>query len=686
MAAVTSEKFGLPLQMKFEKQAAPLVFLAAGLLCYVLRVTVWFTAVPGDLGDARFNSVVLEHLFQWLTGDAASLWMPSYYFPAQGTLAFSDNHFGSGLFYIIFRLMGLSRELSFDGWFAVGQVLNFVSMYMVMRKLDFSPVASATAGFIFAFSLPSMAQESHAQLTWRFAIPPACLSFVQLVQERRAVRLAQLAGWATLQFYCSIYLGVFMSYLLAAMAAAMLVPGFRPSPLARADIKHSVAQNWGMFTLTFLFAAATGWLLLQYHSVSKSYGMVRSIAEVIPMLPRPQSYLLADNAPAYRWLARNLSAPPVRHEHQLFLGFVPLLLSFLALARAGSVATSPAMRRLLGMSVAITLLLMACTLRVGERSLYDFALTLPGIASIRAVSRVVLVMMFPVAIMAAIGAEHLLSRRATRWVATWLVLAALSLETLAYQPFGTDFAKWRERLSPLATLAEKASMQADSVLYVSGRAEDPFYLTELDAMVFAQDRKMATLNGYSGYAPIGTIDASPCISASVRVDGISDSVLTRQNMSPDSLLNRTVWLQAEKCPLVHASTDTATNPPDEAQAKKIRLSATVSESSATSLSAKLRIQNDGGSTLQTLSKNGHPLMLVWRFMPSEAKGVDWGPWQTLALTLAPGEYEELQYSIPKPIVPGTYELEFTLVAQGYRWLHEMGMSIARTQVTIASPR
>lgn len=40
------------------------VFLAAGTFAYLLRAVDYFTAVPGDLNDARFNSVILEHVFQ----------------------------------------------------------------------------------------------------------------------------------------------------------------------------------------------------------------------------------------------------------------------------------------------------------------------------------------------------------------------------------------------------------------------------------------------------------------------------------------------------------------------------------------------------------------------------------------------------------------------------------------------
>ena len=78
-----------------------------GCLGYLLPAVGYFTMIPGDLGDARFNSVVLEHGYQWLTGQAAQLWSPSFFYPFERVLGLSDNHFGSGWSYILLRTFGL---------------------------------------------------------------------------------------------------------------------------------------------------------------------------------------------------------------------------------------------------------------------------------------------------------------------------------------------------------------------------------------------------------------------------------------------------------------------------------------------------------------------------------------------------------------------------------------------------
>jgi len=524
---------------------APGLLLLAGLVFYVHRATAGFTSVPGDLGDPRFNSVILEHLFQWVRGDAASLWTPSFFYPTTGTLAFSDNHFGSGPIYVLLRWFGLSRELAFDGWFAIGFVLNFAAMYFVMRRLAFSALPASVAAFIYTFGLPALAQEAHAQLGYRFAIPMAYLYFLQFMRERRMDQLARVAAWGALQFFCSIYLGVFMAYLLAATALAMRLPSLRPLRSTTMAPETTRARKVALL-IALACALATAALLLQYHLISRSYGFRPSVSDLISMLPRPQSYLVADAVGAYGWMTNAVQGVPSRNEHQLFLGFAPLALSLWAILMLRGAALAPR-RQLLLQCLATLAMLVFVTLCIGNLSLYRIAAALPGVSSIRAVTRIVLVMLLPVAVMAAIGVEHLMRLRGVRWVVPGLVVLALCLETLAFKPIHTPITQWHDRLTPLSEALAGSAVPNDAVLYLSGRAEEPFYLTELDAMMFAQERKMATLNGYSGNAPPGYLPPLPCTSPTVRIRSLKPSILVKRGITPEALIARTRWISFDKC-------------------------------------------------------------------------------------------------------------------------------------------
>ena len=54
-----------------QTSAMALLFGAVG-LAFVVGPSVIDGRIPGDIGDARFNSYVLEHFFRWITGQAPS--------------------------------------------------------------------------------------------------------------------------------------------------------------------------------------------------------------------------------------------------------------------------------------------------------------------------------------------------------------------------------------------------------------------------------------------------------------------------------------------------------------------------------------------------------------------------------------------------------------------------------------
>ena len=64
-----------------------------------------------------------------------------------------------------------------------------------------------------------------------------------------------------------------------------------------------------------------------------------------------------------------------------------------------------------------------------------------------------------------------------------------------------------------------ATLPAGSILYVTQRMEEPFYITEIDSMIYAQDHHLKTLNGYSGSTPPGYKYPEPCVDVASRLEG-----------------------------------------------------------------------------------------------------------------------------------------------------------------------
>jgi len=531
-------------------RVAAVALLALLILGYLMPATGFFQAVPGDLADPRYNSVVLEHLYRVLTGYPAGLWNPDFYYPFQGMLAFSDNHLGSAAVYALARLAGLPREYAFDIWFIVGVLLNFGCALYVLRRLGLSTAGAALGAFVFAFGVPVPAQDTHAQLVYRFASPLAVLALWQTFEHRRLVGLAAVAVFTVWEFYCSIYLGLFLVYLLAALACALLL---QARPLVWAQWRANFAAEPAATKLAasgalLVSMVGLGYLGGHYYLISQAYKLdeFRPLEVIKPMLPRIGSYFLADANPLLAWLGRGIWVP-MRHEHQMFIGFGAAALVVAAAASAWrGASTNPRLVR--AMLIALAVMFLG-TLWTQEVSLYYLIAWMPGIKAIRGVSRIILVMLVPISVLVAIGADSILRmlRPGTRLAPAVLVglVALVAIEPLAMEKQATPIKDWRARADAVkALLPTDVPRRAILLLRTGSKDLSEQIYTELDAMVVGQELGLPVLNGYSAFVPPG-YRLGPCASARQRLMGYQ--LFTRVE-SVDDYARRLIVLDPGPCP------------------------------------------------------------------------------------------------------------------------------------------
>lgn len=507
-----------------------LIFFVLGLLAYALPAVDYFSAVPGVFGDDRFNSVILEHLFRWASGREPDLWSPTYFYPFQHALAFSDNHFGSAIFYIFLRFLGFSREISFDGWFLIGIVLSFTCSCLAFRWMGFSSLATAVASFIFCFSIPALRSDVNAQLIYRFATPLAFAAFWHLLTQRRLLLLGQVFFWVSLQFFCSIYLGVFLCYLLIATLLAWFLAGkkkhFLPELLSgiRKEKRETIIV---VIAVALVSISLLAWLLFRYYEATLEYPLGQNNLFPIFILVRLSSYFSPDNL--------------------MFIG-----LGVWAVCLLGIVQTFQKDRNdKIGLIALVTFVtLVAVTLYVRGYSLYYLLFNhLPGISAIRAVPRIVLVMLLPLAILAAFGVDVLKKRTnmsLTKKLFMLIVLfALLGTEVVAFQPRNVPIRQWKARKE---RLLEKMPIKIpdDAILYVTMKKGEPFYMAELDGMILGQDLGFPTLNGYSGNVPPGYVIADPCFSAFQRLQGYALSHKLQPG-AMEALVRRVITVSPDPC-------------------------------------------------------------------------------------------------------------------------------------------
>jgi hypothetical protein len=513
-------------------------------------------SLPGDLGDTRFNNYILEHDYRWITGQDSDLFNAPFFYPYPFTLAFSDNHFGSMFFYDTFRVLGLSRESAFQGWYIFSFFLNFCAAAFVLKKFKLKPLAVGLGAFFFTFGLPVLAQENHSQLAYRFCIPLACYALWQFSQKHQLKQLVQMIFWWVWQFYLTIYIGYFLSLLLVAVAVGIPFTTKRsfldfllywPRLIKQAWQSSQVKLNilYSSLMLFLLFALAS--LFKPYIIAANIYGLSRKWEEVQGLLPRLQSYLIADGSGIWKnfaFLSPNIK--DLRWEHQLFFG-----ISVFSLLVLGCIWQFKSPHRkmafvFLGAAVALALL----TIRIGDFTLYRYIFSLPGANSIRAVTRIILVLMWPTALFISIVVDALL-RVSTKVnpfprLLVFFLFGLLVFESSCYTHSTFPIATSDERIQKLREQLP-ANLPRDPVLYVINPGEYNWFATDLDAMFLSQDLNWPVMNGYSGNNPPDWDSITGCHQAEKVITTYMKSMKIQDPTYYGNLISRLVAIGSQRC-------------------------------------------------------------------------------------------------------------------------------------------
>lgn len=462
-----------------------------------------FSNLPGDLGDSRLNHYFLENIYLFFAGRSPSLVNLSFFYPFPFILGFSDNLFGSYPIYFFARLFTRYPEGAFGIWYAMSYVVNFSSAYYVLRRLNLSNVASITGAIIFTFAFPVSAQTSHVQLAYRFATPMAILGTIRFLRDQSWRSLLISFIWLTWQFYCSIYLGFFLGLMIGAM---YIVYGFRIFLLCRnsKDVIRSFFVGWRkleirsqtiflccLLVLIFCLAA----LFYPYLKVSELYGSKRSLAEIAGMLPTPGSYLLMEESWLWKFLGGYVSAIPMRHEHQIFFGAIPIVLALIGLIFGSTRRNGLAFQLLAGALI----FLIVITLNFNGHSLWLYFAGLPLASAIRAMTRISLVLLLPIAYLGAVAVD-LIPQKLT--FLKYALILGMIFEFSTVRVNSSPSAEWREH-SAASMVKIPKDLPISPILFFSQDPSKSIANQELDAMWAALNLGLPTLNGYSGNLPLG---------------------------------------------------------------------------------------------------------------------------------------------------------------------------------------
>lgn len=475
---------------------APIGFWAAGLLLRFhpillsgLRRTFF------GLGDVRLVNFTLEHGYRWLRGHYlhADFWSPPIFFPQQNVATYTDLVLGAAPPYWMLRAADLGPVDAFLVWVLAMWTFNFIAAYLLCRRLFDMPVLGASMGaFLFTFGNPRSAAISHHQLAPAFYLLAAFAAVVVVFDEPERRSVTARRAWVvvffvalTAQAYTAFYpLYYFCLCLLAAAVVGLIFEDYRAAIMAAAR-----RDGW-LFGLGALGAlAAVAPALQRYLQTAAEVGLRRYPASE---LPRPMSWLLmGPNHPWFGWLQQSegpfFDLRQSIHSHGV--GPVTTVVAIIGLYQAWSRRSV----RLLGLVVG-ALILMTTVYPggfSGWRLIYDY---LPGAAALRAVARIGMITLLPLAL--GVGFFFSELQRSRRWV--WL--AILGALVVAEQNHDIQF---RER-APLEAyeqaLVDSLPRGCEAFLLVHVAAR-PYPHVNDDAAWVTLRTGVPTLNGRYGNFP-----------------------------------------------------------------------------------------------------------------------------------------------------------------------------------------
>jgi hypothetical protein len=458
--------------------------------------------MPGDLGDARLNNYFLENIYLFFKGQSDSLWHLGFFYPFPFIIGFSDNLFGSSLIYILFRVLKFKSDTAFQFWFLFGYLFNFIASYYSFRKLGGKPLDATIGALIFSFSLPTTAHASHSQLHYRFALPLALTFLVFFLKDKNPKNFVIFLSWLVWQLYCGIYMGFFTLLMSLVIIVSYLFIQYSKPNFSLNRLLIAFKKLFKNFSLMYFFLTALLMLMLYllfypYLQSQHLYGIKRGWSEINLMLPRLQSYFLSDYSRI--WAIPNFkffSQLPMRHEHQMFFGIIPILLAIYGSFNTGLSAGEKNKFILIGLLIPI---LFVLTLFKNGISLWFLLYKFPFFSAIRAVTRIDQAMLFPLGYLAMLGINKIETKK-NGLKLIYFVIIPLILFECSFVGMSTSLkSEWRDRIVKIGNLLP-GNIQKDKVVFFALRG-GAFYADEIDVMWFSLINQLKTVNGYSGVSP-----------------------------------------------------------------------------------------------------------------------------------------------------------------------------------------
>jgi hypothetical protein len=357
-------------------------------------------------GDSDIAYVVAEHWYQWLSGSAD--WKsPAFFFPAKGTLGYTDTQFLYLPPYAILRWMGADMFIALQFVVMLLTGIGYFSMYLLLRRhLKVRVPLAAAASVAFAFSNALTLKQFHVNTFGIEFVPLVILLAAESVAAIRSQRRTRSIAFAIgagllweLLFFTSFYMAWFLGLALMALAAVLLLVD-RELILAAVRWLRSNPQRWMREAAGFASGFAIGIipsLMIYLPVMSESGG--RTFGEVLTLSPRPSDvFNLGRDNSLWGRITWPGTTPLEGVERSLAVSPLLVVSSIVGLVILWSlrsrVSDNRRLRVLTGLAVTAAVIALV-SWRFGDWSMWKVIWKfVPGGKAIRAVDRVQFIMAF----------------------------------------------------------------------------------------------------------------------------------------------------------------------------------------------------------------------------------------------------------------------------------------------------
>lgn len=435
--------------------------------------------------DAQFSIWRLGWIARALAAAPSRLFDANIFFPATGTLAYSDATLLQGVLGAPLLWAGAPPSLVYNLLLLAGFAGSGVAMFVLARHLTGRVGPALVAAAVYTVLPYRIEHFMHLEMQWTVFVPLTLWALHRAV-ESASVRFGAMAGVCiALQMLSCVYYGVFLAMLLAFFVPALVL-------LTARERMARVAPAIGVAAVVAVVLIVP--IVMPYVSAARDIG-VRPTTEIARYSATPLNYLASpESNRLWGWTANRWGGSELR----LFPGLVPVLLA------CASAWRKPA--RPVVLYAFTTLVAIMFSFGVNTRAYAALLEYVTPLQSFRSMSRFAALAECALAVLAGFGAQLLAERFRAR-ERRRVIPVALMLGLIA--------AEASNRAMPLAAAGARAPADVYRVL----RSAPPGVLIELpmprhDAMpgwdptyqMWSLWHDKPLVNGYSGYYPKDYLD------------------------------------------------------------------------------------------------------------------------------------------------------------------------------------